>query len=220
MFGIVIALYDEAYELFPLLRREKIDGVSQYIGSLSGQKASLFLCKPGVRRKREFIKWMEQHPFTHIVNIGLAGALRPGFAAGDICHVHLPDQTSARQKDSICIVSAGAPVFTPEEKTELYLSTQADLVDMESQIIEKTLQEKKPGLARSYLKIVGDIFGDEAYLASEQQMRRYFSTFGFLNRLNIIMKSGPITFFHLYRKKRFLQKRIKQALFDTLGGLQ
>ena len=76
MVGIICALYDESVEIIRQLKFEKVDKVAQYSGAISNVQVSLFLTGPGIKKKSALVKWLHQHKFQHIINIGLAGALK------------------------------------------------------------------------------------------------------------------------------------------------
>ncbi|RME91028.1 MAG: hypothetical protein D6767_05895, partial [Candidatus Hydrogenedentota bacterium] len=77
MVAIIIALFDEAYELVRTLSFQKKDGVYYYYGNLQNKKIAVFLCKPRVSSLNKVRRFLSLYPYEAIVNIGFAGSLKP-----------------------------------------------------------------------------------------------------------------------------------------------
>lgn len=218
MFGVVAALFDEVYEVISQLEPSREGGTPHYVGTIAGRDVKLFLCRPGFQRKKEFANWVSSNHFEALINIGFAGALLPEFAIGDICRAApLRGDSTA---EGLKIAKASRPIFGMDEKLDLHYKTGAQLVDMESHAIADFLKKSNIKVDVFFIKIVGDILGDESYLHREVDLRGYFSSFGFFRKLKIVLKAGPMNFLAMYRKKRFLQKRLNQALVDFVSGRQ
>ena len=83
MVGIICALYDESVEITRQLKFVKIEGIAQYSGTISNVQVSLFLTGPGIKKRSALVKWLRQHKFQHIINLGLAGALKKEAEVGE-----------------------------------------------------------------------------------------------------------------------------------------
>ena len=219
MTGIIIALYEEFLPLKYELSFYRVDGVGQYNGFLAGKPVSVCLCGAGLRHRKKLSKWLEQYRFSHIVNIGFAGALSKSLKLGQECVVKTILQKQGRPLDlsveeGELLITVDKPVFSYDEKEDIFLSEKAVLVDMEAyKIAEVISMSKKTDLSFFFvLKIVGDIPGDALYLRKEASFRPFFTRRSMFDRLKIILKTGLKNSLFLYQRKKFLQRRLYETL--------
>ena len=97
-----------------------------------------------------------------IVVAGYAGALKPGLPLGTVCSVaHVRDAhssslpTSWPEDRSFHLLTSERMIIRREEKSELYESTDAELVDMESYQVVGACQ--KAGIHCGCVRVVSDI---------------------------------------------------------------
>ena len=223
MTGIIIALYEEFLPLKHSLSFRRINGVGQYNGFLFDKPVSVYLCGPNLKHRSKMLKWFEQHRFSRILNIGFAGALRPGLELGQACKIKMILQKK-NNPFRICIekgeylITVENPVFSYDEKEDLFLSEKAGLVDMEAYKIAETISMtehvKLPSF--SVLKIVGDLYGDAFYLKKEAPFRSFFTRRRIFEKLKIILATGLQNSWFLYQRKKFLQKRLLETVQEFL----
>jgi len=227
MVAITCALFDEAYELIRDLKKEKIDGVSQFNGIIGHVPVSLFLTRPGLHRKAKFNKWLTQHPFQALINTGFAGALQTGLKVGDTCPISSVKYYRKRKKFTLdvhghhsqtlySLCTSPTIAATLDDKEDIYHNSKSDLVDMEAWNLLDLLKKQKQELAIRVIKIVGDLPGEGELLKQEEKMRSYFSSFTALEKLKIIGKTG-IAFVPLYKRKKLLQRKLKDAVLESLS---
>jgi len=226
MVAITCALYDEAYEVIRLLKKTKIDGVPHYVGKLLDEDISLFLTKPGFKKKSQFRRWLKLYDFDFIIHTGFAGALKPHFAVGELCHIHTIShsnqnkefQTPDTKNNSITthkIVTAKKPVITINEKEDLAHKENASFVDMELWNLFNFVKSENIITPILPVKIIGDLVGEDEFLEKEIIFRPYFSSRNWKIKLQIIFTLG-LGFIPLYKRKRFLQKTLLARLKDKL----
>jgi len=229
MVAVVAALFDETWELIRRLEIDKSSPVTHYRGKISGVEIALLLVKPGFRKKKEFLRWLQSGRFERLINIGLAGALRNDLSLGHVCPIgrvshgkhlfELPQSHQRAPEGAFHVIQTDSPVFSYDEKEDLRLRSGADLVDMESgTLLELTTRpdQNKDELQPEIIKIIGDAMGDERFLGREQAFRGWFSTFGWRHKLKIAREVG-LSFFPLYFRKRKLQRIIFSALLNALA---
>ncbi|MES0491337.1 MAG: hypothetical protein ABUK01_15190 [Leptospirales bacterium] len=227
MVAITCALFDEAFELIRILKNEKIDGVSQFNGVIGHVPVSLFLTRPGFHRKAKFNKWLTQHPFQAFINTGFAGSLQAGFKVGDICPISSVKHYKKRKKFSLkvhgknsqktySLCTSPTIANTLDEKEDIYHNSKCQLVDMEAWNLLEILKKQKQDLPLRVVKIVGDLPEEGDLLKHEEKMRSYFSSFKTLEKLKIIGQTG-ISFVPLYKRKKMLQKKLYDAVLDSLS---
>lgn len=226
MLGITCALYDEAVEIIKLLHREKSGSVYHYTGTLQGIPVSLFLTGPGLKKNSAKLPgWLNELKITSLIQTGYCGALKTRYRPGDICRigkVSTPGNSrifemTAKLHDHE-ILTVDHPVITLEDRDDLMIKSNADLVDMEAWKICNLVAKAKPGIKMTIIKIVGDVPGEETLLKNEINMRSFFRERNMLPRLKIALKTG-FPFFELYARKRMLQKTLKAAILDSIGNL-
>ena len=223
MIGLIIALYEEAEKIIRQLDFQRIDGVAQYNGFLKGCHVSLHLSGPGVQRRTHIFKWLRQHRFESIINIGYAGALTSGFEAGEICKVSELNRVGEKKiplnlKKGFGLVTTDRPVFSYDNKEELFLETNAKLVDMEAYKIAEIISEEEGGLSKlEIVKIVGDLPGDALYLRNEELFRGFFSSRSYTKKIRVILKTGLSHSWFLYNRKKKLQNILREYLEQRMG---
>ena len=242
MVGILIALYEESQRLLPELSFCRIDGVGQYNGFLRGIPVSVHLCGPGIKKRSLLFKWLRQHKFSFILNIGYAGALTPEFQLGESCKIDVLVKTKKDDIDLILeksktkerkikerkaekqkktrLLTTNTTVFGYDEKEDLFLRTACSLVDMEAYRIAEVLKESGFHLGRfTVIKIIGDLPGDALYLRNEKIFRNFFSSRSLLTKLKIVFNAGLNDSWFLYQRKKFLQKRLELVTEDFLRSV-
>ncbi len=228
MIGIVAALHEEVYEVISPLSFTKTEGIYHYTGDLFGKKVSLYLCGAGLKRKNKFIRWYTQFHFDYLINIGFAGALRSGYKAGDVLVISRVKQDGNKRVYDLppilnyyvnCDISSSKePIFSLEDKEELYYKTNCELVDMESYPLMEILTSVKGGKNKIdlkkliLLKIVGDAAEDALHLKEEVLMRSFFKRKHLLQKLSILKRMKIANFWFLYKRKRSLQKALSKEL--------
>lgn len=217
MVGVVTALYDEAYLLIKQAVFQRIDGVGQYYLRIANVDVSIYLCRPGVQKPGRLKKWLRQHRFSQILVTGFAGALRAGFARGDVCDLtKIVTETGVKIwstqsiENGFTIMSFSQPVFSADEKSDFYLTSGADLVDMESEKMQSILADS--GIPYRLFRIVGDLPGDKVYLDREQCFRNFFTEKKLYRKAVILLKTGIINSWFIYRLKKKLQKQLFLAV--------
>ncbi|MDH5720140.1 MAG: hypothetical protein OEZ13_05880 [Spirochaetia bacterium] len=231
MVGIVAALYDEVYSIVHLLKYTKIEGIPQYTGKINGISVSLYLTKPGLQKISKFQKWQTQHSFRSFINAGFAGALTDNFKHGDavIAKKVISNKTEkfylkTEKLDKIfkpkTLYTTDKPVFSFEDKEDIYYLSKADIVDMEAHKILKASDDIGTKTDKWHiLKIIGDLPGDETFLEKEVSFRDFFTSKSFSKKLNIIKNTGLKTSWLLYKRKKFLQETLYNSLFKLIGSL-
>ncbi|MDH4261497.1 MAG: hypothetical protein OEV78_00470 [Spirochaetia bacterium] len=236
MLGITCALYDEAFELIKISKRQKNNSISYYSGTHKGIPFSLFLTKPGLRKNtNQFMKWLKINHITELLQTGFCGALSNLYRPGDVCQIkHVLsinkiteyNQPSAQYhftnddhyiKDdkSHSLLTVNYPVLTIDERDSINDKYTADFIDMEAWHICNLLNDNFPEVKSKIIKIVGDVPGEEPLMRNEIQMRTFFTEHSFKNRVKISLKTG-ISFFELYYRKRMLQKTLKTAVLNYM----
>jgi len=170
-----------------------------------------------------------------ILNIGFCGALTSKFAPGDLCFIgsvvtppqfeqksvkqpprfSLATPPGNQQKTPFTLATVKNPVFTTEEKNDLYFQTGAELVDMEGAILCQVMKDLNIDHPFTMIKITGDLPGEGELFIKEQKMRNFFSTRSLIKKFFIIIKSGT-AFFTLYKRKRTLQKILYQTVLEQI----
>jgi len=136
------------------VQADERDGFVVYNGMLSGKR--VLLAKSGVGRQRverACRSLLDRYPVTAIISFGFAGALNPGLAVGDVvvcssvlaspesssprcmCDAVLLSTAQAREsRRAGCGIGVTAPalVASTYQKSALFTSSGADIVDMES----------------------------------------------------------------------------------------
>ena len=228
MIGLIVALYEESRALLSQLSFTRIHSVGQYIGNLQGMPVSLYLCGPGLKKRGQFFKWLKQHRFDRILNIGYAGCMKSGFQTGQACHIQLLKRIG--QKNIHLNGNQGNILFTADEviginenqqsdhtKKYYFDQTQASLIDMESYKIAETLSEFGFDLSNfDVIKIVDDLLDDESYLNKEKRFRNFFSSKNLQHKVKIIAQTGYYSAWHIYRRKKFLQKQLHNQVIQYL----
>ncbi|MDH5716308.1 MAG: hypothetical protein OEZ22_01570 [Spirochaetia bacterium] len=225
MVGIVAALYDEVFSVLPYLNYRRIDKISQYNGIINGCDVSLFLTKPGIQKISNFKKWLEQHNFKIIINIGFTGALTNQFKLGDCLDIKkiislnkenlYLNSKSLLKKQNYTLITVNQPVFSINDKEDYQFEYKADLADMEAYKLLNASLAKGFSLNQWYvIKIVGDLPGDEYFLKNEVLFRNFFTSRGIMKKIKIIYETGFLNSWHFYKRKRFLQKILKDFLFN------
>ena len=234
MVGIIIALYEEGYELIKHLSFTKINNIPQYIGTINNIPVSLILVSPGIFKPNKLKQWIELHSFDKIINIGLAGSLIEQLNIGNTfiinkcvttvidkskkhtliteilntTQIHIPEAT---------LYTASKPIFTSDEKYEIYVKSNAIIVDMELyKLIMIIRQTSFPISNLVSIKIVGDTFIDHTYLNNEIIFRPFFTTKSNIIKIKIIIKMGIFSFIKIYKRKRYLQKKILHELLPLI----
>jgi len=223
MLGITCALYDEAVELIPLLKRQKTGSVYHYTGMIENTEVSLFLTGPGLKKnKNKLQNWLHQHQITTLLQTGYCGALNHRYQPGDVCQIGKVSSIESTEEFKMTspdenhdLLTVGHPIFTMEERDDILLKHKADLIDMEAWHICNLLKNHFSDVKTSVIKIVGDVPGEELLMEHEVKMRAYFKEFRFLYRIQIAVKTGW-PFFELYKRKRMLQKSLKSAVIKFI----
>ena len=214
MTGLLIALREEAELITRELSFYRIHSIGQYNGFLKGCPVSLYLCGPSIKKRGHIFKWLKQHKFKKIVNIGYAGALVSGFNIGELCRVSRLGKLDEKdillnKKSGETMITANEPVFSYGEKEDLFLRTQAKLVDMEGYFLAQTIVEAGFSLSKfEVFKLIGDLPGDALYLHNEMRFRNFFTSKSLWQKATIIASTGLSNSWFLYRRKKFLQKKI------------
>ena len=156
MLALIGAMDQEVAGLRRLMRTPAMDrrqGFASVCGMLSGKQ--IVLAQSGVgqqRAQRSCRSVLDRYPVTGIISFGFAGALNPGLGIGDIvaCSKLLVSSSTRGMRkcdDSLlsiaqacvspgCTTGVGitwpALVAAPSQKKSLFVSSGADIVDMES----------------------------------------------------------------------------------------
>lgn len=231
MVGIAIPLYDEAYELLKDLQFEKQKGFRHYCGEVLGTPVSLFLTKPKLTASSSLRAWLHYHNFSVVSLSGFCGALTSKHKLG---------QSFVMNKISCQLEQTTFSALTPqnfskahihcmshvvsslEDKEDIHLNTQADLVDMESWRFLKLFyhwqKEKKSNTncQAVVMKIVGDQYDGEKWLNREVYFRTFFREKKIFPKLKIVFKTGVFSSIRIYRSKRFLQKQLKKEIYKLI----
>lgn len=229
MVGIVIALYDEALPILKRLSFVNENGIRHYRGRLARKEVAVFLCKPGVASLSKVRRFLSLYDYEYFLNIGYAGALKPGLQVGDVLVPHTFKKVGLKQNElkpiasgfeqygigekgrGCVIVSADKPVFDSAEKAQLALD--ADIVDMESYKLAKIFHEQSvPSLI---VKIIGDSL-DDSFLESETHFRNFFSTKNPKEKFRIWLHTGVFSAFKVYSRKKKLQKILLRTTKSVL----
>ncbi len=229
MIGIVTALYDEAREIIPSLDYRKTDGIGAYYGVFAGKPVSLYLTRPGIPKKSQFVRWINSHPWESIINIGFAGAAKPWYRNGDILRI-----TEVRDKNgtvfplpitpeikNTVLYTSPRTVFLDDDKEDIAARFHAHVIDMEGALFLDLIHRAGFTNPVAIIKIVGDSMGSQNLMEKEISFRSFFSPIpgrwdNFQNKIQIIWETGIINSMRLYRHKRFLQKRYASALEEFL----
>jgi len=228
MVAVIAALYDEVFLLLRELKYTKIDGIPQYTGKINDVSVALYLCKPAAPKIAKLQKFMKQHPFRFYVNAGFAGSLVTKFEYGDPVfakkvgsfqkeNFFLKPEKMKNLFEAHNLVTVNQPVFSLEEKEDTYFLSKAEIVDMEAHRLLKASSDIGIKLDKwRILKIIGDMPGDEYFLQKEVAFRDFFSSHGFFKKLKIVRNTGIRTSWFLYKRKKFLQKKLYDSLFKIL----
>lgn len=228
MVGIAIPLYDEAYELLKDFQFEKQQGFRHYCGEIFEKPVSIFLTKPHISSASSLRAWLRFHNFSMVVLSGFCGALTSkqkfgqSFAMQKVsCHcnqtVFFPFVPNSFSKAHIHSVSK--VVSSLEDKENIHLNNQANLVDMESWRFLELFNSSKnkshinPHCQPIVMKIVGDQYNDEKWLKKEFYFRDFFRQKKVHFKIKIIFKTGVFSSIKLYRGKRFLQRQLKKEIY-------
>jgi adenosylhomocysteine nucleosidase len=157
MLALVAAMDEEVSDLrgsLTAVRTDERDGFVVYNGMLSGKR--VLLAKSGVGRQRverACRSLLDHYPVTAIISFGFAGALNPGLSVGDVvacssvvasresfgpqctCDAALLERAQNRTSPASSRgigVTAPSLVTSRSQKNVLFMSSGADIVDMES----------------------------------------------------------------------------------------
>ena len=227
MVGVVIALFDEAYEFIKHAEFQKTKDIPVYILQSLQNEIVIFLCGPGFRKKKELSTLISLYEIKTILHAGFAGSLAEDIQCGEILTIVSCVDTvnkklyklnvwpvdGARQ---IHLVTVHKPVFDAIEKNELHAAFKADAVDMETARLAGFLQNEFPQVALYALKLAGENDTDERYLKNEIHFRSFFSTRSLWKKTRIILKTGVLNACFIYKRKRFLQKKIYKVVLQAL----
>jgi len=222
MLGITCALYDEAYEIIRLLKRQKSGSTYHYTGKIQDVPVTLFLTKPALKKnKKNLIEWIKINKVSVLLQTGYCGALTNRYQPGDVCQISRvmrahENEIAVTPGETHSLITVDFPVLTLEGKEDILRNHSAELVDMESWHICHLVLLNFPGIKMNVLKIVGDIPGEELLMNHEINMRSFFIEHCVKNKLKIILKTGW-SFFSLYRRKRLLQKTLKNAVIQYIA---
>ncbi len=224
MTGLLVALYEEAELIIRELSFHRVHSIAQYNGFVKGRPVSLHLCGPGIQKKSHIFKWLKQHKFERIVNIGYAGALVPGFSIGELCQVSRLSMLSEEdivlnKKSGEYMVTTNEVIFSYDEKKKLFLRTQAKLVDMEGYSLARILIEAGFALSKlEVFKLIGDLAGDAPYLYKEVKFRNFFTSKRLWQTTAKVASTGLFDSWLLYRRKKFLQKKLFNHILKYMEG--
>jgi len=228
MVAITCALFDEVYEITRLLKQTKINGVPHYIGKIFDKDVSLFLTKPGLKKKGLLLRWLKLYKFDFVIHTGFAGALQPGFEIGQLCDIervlhadyteHFQVSHTQNSKTKQHIITANKPIITIDEKEDLAHSKNATFVDMELWNLYNLFKENNINTPIVPIKIIGDLVAEDDFLEKEIIFRPYFSSWSWKTKLKILF-SLRTHFIPLYKRKRFLQKTLLSCLKNHLNHL-
>lgn len=221
MVAILTALYDEAYELIRHFEPEKSGNLKYYRGSIRGAAVVVYLTSPGIRYSGRLQKFLELMNPGRIILTGFAGALNSNLPCGAICNINsiLNNNTTIHlgtQSDGYSIFSVPQPVITTEERQTLAENIDADLVDMEAGKLYQLLQSIGMTGKLKICKIIGDTFSDENFLIEEIEFRNFFSSRSNHDKWRIIKKTGILSSLNIYKRKRFLQKKLYRAMNELI----
>lgn len=233
MVGIVVPLYDEAYEIIRGFSFVKAQGYRHYHGKIFETPCSLFLAKPQISERAAFRRWLQAHDFSNVILSGYAGAVRQEFSLGQ---AFLIQQAKSAQKPPLfaegsathteaALLQVPYPVFARQEKEAIAKQESVVLIDMESYIFLQEFyrlqnDKKISAFIKPYiLKIVGDKYNDEKIMRQEFYFRAFFREKKINSKIKIVFKSGVFSSIRLYRRKRFLQKKLKKEVYRLVQAL-
>jgi adenosylhomocysteine nucleosidase len=162
------------WEVRAVCRRLHLRPIAPHAGlwgaNLNGQ--CLRLCLSGMiptMARERVLHFVEPHPLDLMICSGLAGALRPEVAVGDLivqstgpALVRIAEQALKDARLSFHVgplVTVAKPVLTRDTRQELAARSQAIAVDMESQTIAALCRER--GIPCLALKAVSDGIEDD-----------------------------------------------------------
>ncbi len=225
MIGCLVALREEAELIIQELSFQRIHTVGQYNGFLEGRPLSLHLCRPGVKNRVQLLKWLKQHKFQHIINIGYAGALVTGYKLGQASLIskiskvdHKVMQLDNNKGEHL--VSVNELILNSDDKEALFLKTQAKLVDMEAYSLIEIIIGIGFNISKfKVIKIIGDLPEDALYLRNEIKFRDFFSSRHLWKKCEIVASTGFSNSWFLYKRKKLLQKKILHSLLKYIDTI-
>lgn len=228
MIAVLVALYDEIAPVVRTMQFHREGPLSWYSGKIAGHDVQVFLIGPGVRHPSRLQRFLQAATYSHIVNIGFAGALRCGLKLGDGFNIdrfsRIGQNTSPHQPIQTKLVlghliTAKTVVVTKKQKNDLLSFFEGDVVDLEGALLFETLQSLQMTQGFLCIKLVGDVYNDLTYLNKEAKFRAFFREPSIYKKVKIILQTGVVASFYIYRRKKKLQNRLEQTLIQVIQGL-
>lgn len=180
---------------------------------------------PGVRKRKEILRWLRTLRPAIVINAGLTGILsrQSGVRSGAMLEIGTvltldSDSPYRAGAGKDLLVSIGFPLFDADEKEELHVRTGAGFCDMEAgpliELMEESGKESTTGAPQLlFCKIAGERPEEGPLYASEHLIRGWAGK-GVWEKVGLALRfpGGPLQFLRLRRKKEALLRSLARSL--------
>lgn len=212
MIGILVATRAEAAMILKPAYGTKKSGIYHYRCKIADRETAIYLTRPGIPSKEQLRRFLRLYPYDAVVSIGTAASLTSEFKYLE----------PVRVSDPIRVTSVAHLVVSDSDKADIRARTGADLLDMETEIIQKIFAEEEFRKLRLHaIRVVDDLPGEEAYLVKEKLLREM--TFQKPNgRLSFaqMIRFGVWDYFHILWRRHRIAQAIARTLNDVLRTLK